>query len=467
MGKTAPITFGTSTDKGREGQDSGPVLINAEVEPTRESGFQAPIYADAGMTTHKINTGLGVVRGGIVVDDVLYVLVGTTVLKVFPSNRVVTVGTIAGTNRAMFARNDAATVQIAIVLEDGTKYYIASNAINTISDADLPAASSVTYLNQKIIYGIADGRFFWSAVGDLTDISALDFATAEGNPDGNLRTIAHLQEIWIFGQDSIEIWYDDGSGFSRRSGTVIPKGCIGGFTVAQLDKDIFWVGNDSVVYMATGYGFQRISGHHLESLIRAVADKSTLLGWTYFHGGHAYYVLKCADWTWRFNRTYGNWTIKKSYGLNVWQAEYGFEMDNEWYFASNQNDAIFKASDTHHKEGDDELVWTVQSPPLHAYPNQLSVHRLYLDMITGVGKQSTDAHQASPVVGMRYSDDGGYTWSNQRQKSIGAKGTRNFQVVFDGLGETGVGGRIWEISSSNPVIRGLKQASIEAEPSGN
>ena len=121
-----------------------------------------------------------------------------------------TVGSIAGTDRAIIARNSkASTPQIVIVLDSGAKFVCESDATSTLADADLPSPNSCAFLSRKIVFGIDDGRMFWSAVDDATDISSLDFADAEGNPDGCVRIIEHLQEIWNFGAESIEVWYDE------------------------------------------------------------------------------------------------------------------------------------------------------------------------------------------------------------------------------------------------------------------
>jgi hypothetical protein len=50
---------------------------------------------------------------------------------------------------------------------------------------------------------------------------------------------------------------------------------------------------------------------------------------------------------------------------------------------------------------------------------------------------------------LRYSNDGGHTWSNYKQKSIGQQGEYGARVKF---GPTGSGrDRVWEITMTDPV----------------
>ena len=475
MGEPIRFDFGTGSDPDRYGPNSGPRHWNAYVEAVDDGKMALPIHADDGFVSFSAAAGVGNIRAlPVVVGTHIYALLGSTVVRIDSSGNRLTVGGIAGSDRAIMARNDkASTPQIAIVTDGGTRVVVENDTVSSISDADLPAPNSCTFLNRKIVFGIPDGRFFWSAVDEATSISALDFAEAEGNPDGCVRVIAHLQELWVFGDESTEVWYDDGTSFVRRGSTVIPKGCIGKHTIAELDMDLFWVGNDNVAYAARGYGFERISNHAVEQKIRETSDKSAIVGWAYFRDGSAFYVLSGPDWTWRFNRTLSRklgkpvWTERYSYNNGGrWKAEYAVPFNNEWIVGNNGDDGLYRLSASAFDEAGSYLVWKVRSAPLHAYPKQICIDRLHLDFVTGVGLVSSDEHESDPQVGLRWSDDGGRTWSNQLFRSLGTSGQYSTRVTFDGLGMTGRTGRILELEISSPVVRSLMYAAIEGDPAG-
>lgn len=475
MGEPIRFDFGTGSDPDRYGPNSGPRHWNAFVEAVDDGKMALPIHADDGFIRFSDQTNLGNIRAlPIVLGSFIYALLGPEMIRIDASGNRVSVGGIAGTDRAIMARNDkASTPQIVVVVDDGTRFVVEADAVSSIADVDLPAPNSCAFLNRKIVFGIDDGRFFWSAVDEATDINSLDFAEAEGNPDGCVRVIAHLQELWIFGTESIEVWYDDGTSFVRRGSTVIPKGCIGKHTIAELDMDLFWVGNDNVVYAARGYGFERISNHAVEEKIRKTADKNDIVGWAYFRDGSAFYVLSGPDWTWRFNRTLSRklgkpiWTERYSYNYDGrWKAEYAVQFNNDWIVGNSTDDGLYKLSADAYDEDGSYLVWKVRSAPLHAYPKQICIDRLHLDFVTGVGLVSSDPHESDPQVGLRWSDDGGRTWSNQIFSPLGASGEYGTRVTFDGLGITGRTGRIFELEISSPVVRSLMYAAIEGDPAG-
>jgi len=324
-------------------------------------------------------------------------------------------------------------------------------------------------LNSRIIYGIEDGRFFWSAVDDADDISALDFATAEGDPDELVGIRAHLQELRVFGASSMEVWADTGDAtapFRRNRGAVVPIGCIGVNTIASLDNDLIWVDDAGVVRGGSGYQGNRISHFGVEESIRATSDKSTIEALAYHYLGHAFYVLSGPDWTWKYNRTTGRWFQKYSYGESRWRGSKVEEFAGKIIVGDSEVGNLYEISRTTYDEAGSPLVFKVRSAPMHAFPSRICVDRLYADFVTGVGINSTSTHLSDPQVGLRYSDDGGRTWSNQRLKSLGAIGKYSTRVVWDGLGVTGRTGRIWELEASSAVVRGLMYAAVEGDPIG-
>lgn len=462
------LQFGTGSDPGRYGPDAGPRHFNCFVEPVVEGKSPAPLVADDGFDLWTALPGGGACRGMIEMSSAIYVLGGNTLFKVDSTPTVTVIGTITGTSNVSMAHNDASTPELVIVA-DGNKYQVASDTLTTISDADLPSAVSATYLNSRIIYGISDGRFFWSDIDDADAIDALNFVTAEGNPDSLLAVVAHRQELWVFGSESIEIWTnttDSTAPFQRNRAAIIPRGCIGRDTIAQLDTWIFWVGDDGVVYGGEGYAGTRLSHYGVEEDIRATSDKSTIEGLAYHYAGNAWYILSGPTWTWAFNRSTGKWHEKFSFLSTRWMASKAVEFNNSVIFGDNTVGSLYEISRTTYDEAGKALIFRARTAPMLAYPNRMTVSRLYLDFVTGIGLNSTTAALQEPKVGLRWSDDGGRSWSNQLYRSLGKIGEYTKRVEFAGLGLTGHTGRIWEVEASSAVIRSLMNAAVDVEPAG-
>jgi hypothetical protein len=74
-------------------------------------------------------------------------------------------------------------------------------------------------------------------------------------------------------------------------------------------------------------------------------------------------------------------------------------------------------------------------------------HALEIEAEFGTGLiDGTDA-----TIMLRYSDDGGHTWSAERTKSLGLIGETAKQVKFNRLGITKGAPRIYEISCTEEV----------------
>ena len=85
---------------------------------------------------------------------------------------------------------------------------------------------------------------------------------------------------------------------------------------------------------------------------------------------------------------------------------------------------------------------------------------LRIDMQTGAAPDGT-----TPRCMLRWSDDGGATWSDYRIAPAGAPGQTALRVKFNRLGSTRRGSgldRIFELSSTDPFKVALMGAELEA-----
>ena len=467
---TVKLNFGTGSDPGRYGPDSGPRHFNCFVEPVFEGKHPAPLVADDGFDLFVALPGGGSCRGMLEMAGLLFVVSGAAVYSVTTSGVAVLIGSLPGstaTNVSM-AHNAAPTPEL-VIISNNVPFQVTGGVLTQITDADLPSPNSATFLNSRILYGIDDGRFFWSEVSDADNIDALNFVTAEGNPDDLVAVVSHLQEIRAFGTRSTEVWSNttsDVAPFQTNTSAQIPRGCLGRDTIALLDTWIFWVGDDGVVYGGKGYEGKRVSHFGVEEDIRATADKTQIEALAYHFAGNAWYVLSGPDWTWAYNRTTERWHEKFSFGSDRWRVSKAAEFNNTVIFGDNDVGNLYQISRTSFMENDTALIFRVRSAAMSAYPNRLAVDRLHLDFVTGIGLNSPTLALQEPKVGLRWSDDGGRTWSNQLLRSLGKIGEYETRVVFNSLGITGRTGRIWEIEASSAVIRELMYVAAEGDQIG-
>jgi hypothetical protein len=90
-------------------------------------------------------------------------------------------------------------------------------------------------------------------------------------------------------------------------------------------------------------------------------------------------------------------------------------------------------------------------------------HTLQLDCETGVGLN--DGQGSDPQVMLRWSDDGGHTYSNERWTSIGRIGQYGKRAFWRRLGMTmKIRDRVYEISGTDPVKIAIMGAELRASP---
>jgi hypothetical protein len=113
-----------------------------------------------------------------------------------------------------------------------------------------------------------NGRFYWIDAGEIF-IDGLNFATAERTPDGINAVRVIGDNLWLFGPNSVEVWYATGdltAPFKRVQGRLFDRGIWGG-TPAQIKDYTVFVDKDGVVY-ANGASPIPISTHAVEERIR-------------------------------------------------------------------------------------------------------------------------------------------------------------------------------------------------------
>ena len=72
---------------------------------------------------------------------------------------------------------------------------------------------------------------------------------------------------------------------------------------------------------------------------------------------------------------------------------------------------------------------------------------------------------ANPQVMLRWSDDGGHTWSNEHWKSMGQIGQTGYRTIWRRLGMTlKLRDRVYEISGTDPVQIAIMGAELHASP---
>ena len=396
--------------------------------------------------------GSGPIRG-------LHDLSGT--LVVASGDEVYTAGSDAsGTLRGTFSRTGIRTpvamadngAEVAL-LSGGDGYTWDGTTLSEISDAAFLKASDVAFVDGFGCFTEEDGaRFFISSANDMTSFDALERVTAEGKPDKLVGCVANHRELWLWGEQTGEVWFNSGAPdfpFERNQAAFIERGLAAKGSLQALDNTIFWLGDDLIVYRADGYTPMRVSTHPIEEAIRQTASPEDATSLRHSIAGHEFYQLNFAEGTFVFDVSTGMWHERQAHLLSRHRADCHVDIFGKTLVGDFENGKIYELdSDTYADDGG-VLATSATSPPIHASTARATMSRFQIEFEAGVGL--TTGQGSDPQAMLQFSDDGGRTWSNERWASIGAKGQNKHRAIWYRLGTFYE--RTMRVTMSDPVKR--------------
>jgi len=98
------------------------------------------------------------------------------------------------------------------------------------------------------------------------------------------------------------------------------------------------------VMLLDGYQARKISPPALDRLIRAEASPASIRGTTYTSNGHVFYTVSGTAWTWEYNATRGFWHERTSSGLDRWQIAAAAEFGGKTILGSNVAASLYQVS---------------------------------------------------------------------------------------------------------------------------
>ena len=441
-----------------------------------------------------------------------YVVSGTEVYKLTSTTDApIKLGNVSGTGPVSIADNGT---QLFFACNGPSYIYNeVTNVFQQITDIDFTGAGTVGYLDGYFVYNEPGSQKVWvtSLLNGLS-VDPLDFASAEGSPDGLMAVNINNREAWLFGTDSVEVWYDAGLAdfpLTRIQGAFAEVGCVATYSVAKLDNSLFWLGTDArgqgIVYRTVGYNAQRVSTHAIEYAIAQYADISTAVAYTYQQEGHAFYVLCFAEATWVFDVATGVWHERAGFMNGQFtrhRANCQCNFGGTTIVGDYENGNIYALDLDVYADNGQTQKWLRSWRAIPTGQNDLkrtAHHSLQLDCESGVGLNYLDPmgptevenlydlllleddgellteagdsillneavwSMMKPRVMLRWSDDGGHTWSNEHWADMGEIGQFSHRVFWRRLGMTlKLRDRVYEVSGTDPVKVAIMGAEIHA-----
>lgn len=438
-------------------------LVNyfAEASP-KDAKSPVVVYNAPGLASFA--TGFpGALRGGAVMNNILYVVAGNKFGSVSSAGTVTIIGTVnTAVGRVSMAVNRASTQQLCFV--DGTDGWIydTSGGLQQIVDADFNAADTVAFQDGYFVFNESGtSRFFISNLDAGLSYTATDFAEAEGDPDAVLAVFSNHRELWVFGEKTIEVYYNSGNAdfpFERIAGAYLERGCAAAFSIASDDNTLFWLGDDKVVYRAAGYSPQRVSTHAIEEAIRKMSDVSDAYGFFCTIAGHKFYhlVFPTGGAAFVLDISTGLWHERESFGQAYWRAGFYVRAFGKDLIGDAFQGRVGELDIDTYQEFGGIMQGIATGQVVHMDRKRVFHHRFELDMETGVGS-STD-----PEAWLDWSDDGGRTFSARKPaRSMGKVGEYAERLRWNRLGSARQ--RIYRFTTAANVKRSILAAHLDAE----
>ena len=387
------------------------------------------------------------------------------------------VGAINSTTGPVSIR-DNATGGIAVIVDgtpNGYVYNIAAKTVSTISTPGFYGADRVAFIDGWLIFNKPGTQIFYLSPLYWNGTDAFDatlFALKDSSTDNLVSLIESLRELWLIGERTTEIWYDAGNqyfAFSRLQGITLQIGTSAAQSVCRFQGGLIWLSKSergqNIVVATEGYAHQVVSTAAMSKELATYPVVSDAIGYTYSEEGHSFYVLTfpTADVTWVFDAQSGEWHKRASYDpvtgkFHRHRSNCQINFQNQTLVGDYVNGSVYRMDRSSFTDAGNPLVGLRRT--LHIWDGiareRVFHSQMQIQFRAGVGLQTGQG--SAPSVMLRWSDDSGFTWSNEYQASPGAAGATKTRVIWRRLGASR--DRVYEVRVSDPVNRDIVGATL-------
>ena len=342
---------------------------------------------------------------------------------------------------------------------------LSTNTLTAVTDVDIQPSA------------INAGRVYFSNSNDFTAWTGADVFTPTFRPDGVLRVYSFQSDIFCFGKDSIERYYNDGATpFVRREGAVLLYGLIAPHSVAAFSNGIFFLGRSergqAQVYALTSDAqILPISPNTITSQIGKGTNLQECIG--YIHetkDGHIWYYLHVPslDTTFVYDSINTEWHERKSakpFLMANGETEQGqfrgrcmANWDGLLLFGDRYSGNIF-LEDTTLATEDTLSVYRERSTVVYTEEYKtLSVGAIELDLSLGSDYIPITGQGSSPSMMFSISKNKGNSYYNERIITLDGSNNQNIRTRILGIGSASQWG--FKFSTSDPVRIAIVGATL-------
>lgn len=391
---------------------------------------------------------------------------------------ITTVGSLAtSTGPVCFSDNGT-----TLALVDGPSGYFVTfvgNVFVQINDPGFYGSTRVDFVDGYFVFNRPGTQQFYISGLYATTFDALDFASKEAWPDNIVCCFANHRELWLFGQQSAEVWVSqpttladgsEGFAFQRNQGAFMQHGIKAPFSICRVGPTFAWLGTDDTgqvaVWVANGYSPQKISTPAVDVALARYGKTDDAIAFSYRWNGHEFYQITfpAADATWVYDLTEGQWHERlrmDAYGkLHRHQGTCHAAFSGGSLVGDYRTDIIWEQAQGVYECVSSTAAYQEAIPRIRrathitAGRKRIRFDKMDIRFQPGVEGDRLYTDQpaklvVNPQAMLRWSNDGGSTWGNEHWTSIGQRGQYGMRAIWRSLGLSY--DRVFELRITDPV----------------
>jgi hypothetical protein len=343
----------------------------------------------------------------------------------------------------------------------GDVFNLNTNILAGITAEGWRGSKSVGFIDGYMVF-VAPGtdQFYLTALDDASSMDALDFSSADSQPDNIVSALVSHSELVLLGAYTTEIWGNSGGAmfpFARNNSAKIDVGCVGPNACIVAADSIFWIGQTrkgrGIVYQMSGHEPVRRSTRAMEQMLAKSTDLGAATMWAYQVDGHEFIGINAPGLatTLVYDAAMQQWHERAEWGsgwapLRVTSVC----LVNGGQYAGDAQGNLYLIDQNTYTYGADPLVRERTWPHMvKASMEPITFRSLELACTTGHGGNVT----------LEISNDGGFTFGPRLMRSLGAIGRWMQKVRWQMLGTAS--DRVFRIRCSDPVPFNIHAVAID------
>ena len=400
---------------------------------------QETLFGTPGLTQVASASDISNCRGAHEMNGVPYFVIDGKLYSMSASYVLTDHGQIDGSGRVSMADNGT---QMLVLVPGGNGYIYnhVTDSFAQITDADFTANGNpqqVVYIDGYFCLTTDSKKFIVSALNDGLSYNALDFGTAESDPDEIVAPVVFKNQLFIGGSQTIEAFQNiGGADFPfQRTGLFLSKGISSPFSIQSIQDTFVFVGagaNESpAIWALNGNSVAKISTTAIDKELSELTETqiADIFSWAYAEKGAYFVGFALPGTTLVYDTISKRWHERKSFvdgSLGAYRVTALVRAYNQLWAGDLVDGRIGLLDQDTYTEYGTEIRRTIVTQPFQNNMESFVVPELELTVESGVG----NADAVDPQVGLERSTDA-KVWSDMRLRSVGKVGEYNRRVIWN------------------------------------